>query len=108
MVGPAAMITNNVRDSREFWRKGGDQQWCVGVLEFLALERANACHHVGFWFEAPRRGFHSAPVGKSFACQVQLFVFRVFVDFRFGRYVIRCVLLSVFFFPALKFLAKSP
>ena len=59
------------------------------------LERDNVCHQVGFSLEASRCGFHSARLEKFFSCRVERFAFPVFVDFRFGRYVIRCVLLSV-------------
>ena len=52
---------------------------------------------VGSSLEASRCGFHSARLEKSFPCRVERFAFPVFVDFRVGRYVIRCVLLSVLF-----------
>ena len=64
----------------------------VCVLEIHALERDHVCHQVGFCLEAPRCGLHSA-LG---ACRVERQVFPVFVDFRFGGFVIRCVLLSAF------------
>ena len=59
------------------------------------LERDNVCHQVGFSLEASRCDFHSARLEKSFSCRVEVFAFPVFVDLRVGRYVIRCVLLSV-------------
>ncbi len=91
MVGPPAMIGNFLRATRV--NSGGRDTTndVAHVLEIPAFERANACRQVGFCLEEPRSGLHSA-VG---ACRVERFVFRVFVDVCSGRYVIRCVLLSV-------------
>ena len=62
---------------------------------FTRWSVTNVCSQVGFSLEASRCGFHCARPDKSFSCRVERFEFPVFVEFRFGRYVIRCVLLSV-------------
>ena len=62
---------------------------------FTRWSVTNVCSQVGFSLEASRCGFHCARPDKSFSCRVERFEFPVFVDFRVGRYVIRCVLLSV-------------
>ncbi len=97
------MIATSLRDSQMSSAQGKLPELMRVYIQHPALEREDVCHQVGFCFEAPRCGLHSA-VG---ACRVERFAFPVFVDFRFCLCVIRRVLLSVLS-PVLELLPMPP
>ena len=90
------MIANSFSRPAKFLveRKATSVVACVS-WRFTCWSVRMCAHQVGFSLEASRCGFHSARLENFFSCPVERFAFPVFVDFRVGRYVIRCVLLSV-------------